>query len=446
MEFAASKLARGADMPIMVIESSTQLSYFNPCDTTKLIAAHGDFTVRDDVSKVNGTLSKMASAKADYYKDEGDMSLYRAMLIYTPRFAPGTEEATPSVQGEAQGEAAVAALKQRVGWRGDAAEAGWMKESGWNLVMLAVALNDLAALQHLLTADGGAPPKMLKQRLKQRLKLMKLNSDLRKQPFSILLSGSLENFDAMCLAATFASPPVIRSLIDAGAPVDVKAPCGVMGCWNEGGCRSAKVENVAAILEARPELASKKDMKGSYGLTYALLAPKHVQADLVRLFLSKMSGDKATLKEQLNKRDLFGFNASQFLAMNPDIDPKVFELLAEAGADLEAPVKFGLPIRMMFSFMSFLARFGSLEANALKRDPFSHMGKKTVPLVMAERGNTQMVKKYLEVAQINPDAIRDKKGVSPVDKLVKTHGDTAAPSMLAKVLGVQGGNTQLFSV
>ena len=63
VEFAASKLARGTDMPILVIESTSQLSYFNPCDTTKLIAAHGEFSVASDISTVNHTLEKMAISK-----------------------------------------------------------------------------------------------------------------------------------------------------------------------------------------------------------------------------------------------------------------------------------------------------------------------------------------------------------------------------------------------
>ena len=47
MEFGASKLAAGEDMPLMVIESSaSEPVFFNPCDTFKLCASHGDFSVR----------------------------------------------------------------------------------------------------------------------------------------------------------------------------------------------------------------------------------------------------------------------------------------------------------------------------------------------------------------------------------------------------------------
>ena len=45
MEFAASKLACGEDMPLMVIRSeNTPPEYFNPCDMFKLCAARGDYS------------------------------------------------------------------------------------------------------------------------------------------------------------------------------------------------------------------------------------------------------------------------------------------------------------------------------------------------------------------------------------------------------------------
>ena len=53
MEFAAAKLAVGEDMPLMVIKSTVDMTqagvqYFNPCDTFKLCASKGDFSVESD--------------------------------------------------------------------------------------------------------------------------------------------------------------------------------------------------------------------------------------------------------------------------------------------------------------------------------------------------------------------------------------------------------------
>ena len=67
MEFGASKLARGDDMPLLVIESAATLYYFNPCDTVRLCAARGEFSVAEDVHAVNRIVGRMALAKADYY-------------------------------------------------------------------------------------------------------------------------------------------------------------------------------------------------------------------------------------------------------------------------------------------------------------------------------------------------------------------------------------------
>ena len=59
---AASKLARGDDMPLMVIESEETVYYLNPCDSAKMSAARGDFTVPEDAHKVNSILDKMLDA------------------------------------------------------------------------------------------------------------------------------------------------------------------------------------------------------------------------------------------------------------------------------------------------------------------------------------------------------------------------------------------------
>ena len=66
LEFAASKLCAGDDMPCMVITSATATpEYCCPCDIFKLCAGNGDFTVDSDRDAVNSTLTKMLEAKVD---------------------------------------------------------------------------------------------------------------------------------------------------------------------------------------------------------------------------------------------------------------------------------------------------------------------------------------------------------------------------------------------
>ena len=134
LEYAASKLARGEDMPIMVIRSAEGTpEYFNPCDTMKLAAARGTFTVEDDRAKVNATLGTMYESKIGYYETMGDVTLARLLRCFAPMFLPKLGEG-----GAAEGGGGgVTALKARFKWRDDATEALWQKETGWSLLTLA---------------------------------------------------------------------------------------------------------------------------------------------------------------------------------------------------------------------------------------------------------------------------------------------------------------------
>ena len=79
MEFAASTLCAGDDMPLMVIASPTAPpEYFNPCDIFKLCASLGDYTVDSDRDAVNKTLTKMLKAKVEAYAKE-DLTLARLL-------------------------------------------------------------------------------------------------------------------------------------------------------------------------------------------------------------------------------------------------------------------------------------------------------------------------------------------------------------------------------
>ena len=77
LEFAASKLCAGDDMPCMVITSATATpEYCAPCDIFKLCAGRGDFTVDSDRDAVNETLTKMLRAKVEFCaENRGSRSL-----------------------------------------------------------------------------------------------------------------------------------------------------------------------------------------------------------------------------------------------------------------------------------------------------------------------------------------------------------------------------------
>ena len=97
------------------------------CPSHQLCAARGNFTVDDDRGAVNSTLEKMLAAKAKFYEEEkNDWVLSRFVTAFSPVFVPrsvgGGAGETADTAGE-PGEGAVARMKRRMRWRGDAEEA-----------------------------------------------------------------------------------------------------------------------------------------------------------------------------------------------------------------------------------------------------------------------------------------------------------------------------------
>lgn len=267
MEFAASKLARGDDMPIVVVESGTTLYYLNPCDTVRLCAAQGDFTVPADVGKVNTVLGKMHDAKVSYYLEQADYDLARSLLIFRPNFAPVEPATTTAAPGE-DGEAALASLKNRLHWRDETTEATWMAETGWSLLGLAAAMDDFASVQHLLAqlkqqGDGG------KAVLNQPVKAFKKKSTrLREQPFGEHIGTSFDDASPLVVASTWASPQVVQALLDAGAETSVEAACGHFPCHCTGAVMGGKLENLKVLIKHEPALATKSGHNAMNALHY----------------------------------------------------------------------------------------------------------------------------------------------------------------------------------
>ena len=128
-----------------------RLTLATACDTFKLCAARGNFTVDDDRSAVNKTLRKMLAVKAKFYEEEkNDWVLSRFVMAFSPVFVPrdvgGGDGSDASDTVGMPGESAVARMKRRMRWRGDAEEQPWFEETGWSLLILACALDDEAAV------------------------------------------------------------------------------------------------------------------------------------------------------------------------------------------------------------------------------------------------------------------------------------------------------------
>lgn len=436
MEFAASKLARGDDMPIVVIESEANVYYLNPCDSARLCAAMGDFTVEDDAHKVNGTLSKMLDAKTEYFYDEGDITLARELSIFRPNFVSLPQEEKPT-----DGTEALEAMKARFKWRDEKTEAAWMKKTGWTLLTLAAATDDLAAVKHLLAQPGVTPAYV-----ETPIKNFKKDTPLRKQPFSQYIGGAFDECTAMAAACTWATPPVVEALLEAGGVADMNAACGFHPCHCTGAVMSGKKDILKFLLDKDPELATQRNPKvfGLRALHYACEYSGEDTAEIVKMLL------EAGAAETINTPDDFG-NAPVHTLVNPDYrkppSKELLELLKDHGAELDKPLDgMGTSLRRLLPVIKMLAAMGVTQANGLTRLLQNHIaankrgGAKTALQISAERGDTMTVEALVKLNGLpSVENLRDQDGLTPIEKLYITHPNTSAPNNIAKVLGPKAG-------
>ena len=94
LEFVSSRLCP-KDVPVIVIDSKDgNPEYFNLCDTTKLFAGQGSFTLEDDKAKVATVLAALIAGKAKGELARGELDLTPTLtpslsLILTPTLSPG---------------------------------------------------------------------------------------------------------------------------------------------------------------------------------------------------------------------------------------------------------------------------------------------------------------------------------------------------------------------
>ena len=427
MEFAASKLARGDDMPIVVIESSTMLYYLNPCDTVRLCAADGDFSVPNDVAKVNTVLGKMHQAKVDYYIEQGEYGLARALIIFRPNFAPvgstsAIEDITIDVIPQA-GVGALANLKKRIRWRDEATEAVWMAETGWSLLALAAALDDLAAVNYLLAQPNAA------KLLKQHIKAHKKDTPLKSQPFGYHIGTSFDHLDPLTCAATWATPPVVQALLDAGAKVTMDAACGHLPCHCTGAVMGDKIDNLAVMIKHDPTLATKvRDDNRFTALHFACERSGKRAKDIVQLLLD--SGATGVV----NNHNVSGETPLYTLCKKAEVlskDPTVLSVLTGAGADINAELEHlngsFSAIRPVAKLMSDLG-VQQMEGFTNYFNELEQRHGQTVLQKSAAIGHSRQMK----VLMSGGAAVRDSDPV--VASLKTTHGDTAAPALVEEAL------------
>lgn len=446
LEYAASKLARGEDMPVMVIRSTEgEPEYFNPCDTMKLAAARGAFAVDEDRAKVNSTLQAMLDAKVDHFFELGDVGLARLLLVFAPVFLSrlqDTEEAddpaeaasASSSSSSSAGTGGIDRVKERLRWRDEATEAAWMAETGWSLLTLACAFDDEIAVRALLAEPQG------RAMLSGRVKPSKVNTPLRSQPFSTMFIHLGTGMSPLMAAVTFSRPSVVEALLEAGAPMPVGTklfgdnPCQFRGFFG------GKISNLKLLIRRYPELASKINQTGTSACHFAcMLSVDQGQRDILKELLDH--GAAATL----NTHHIVLGTPMMILCGNPDADPAAAALLHEAGGSqsLQVRGRFITFARVLYAVMWVMSKLGKISGRGFMRIMASGPGKPhpkgtTAVHVAAQRGHVAMVKAVAELAEVQQVLqAKDAFGMTPLDRA--RHTASSYEAVLEPVLGSGGG-------
>ena len=452
MEFVSSRLACGHDIPVMIVNSrETTPSYFNPCDTMKLFAGNGNYTVSDDKYKVRNVLEQMIAAKADTEFAKGNFGLARGHLVIEPVFLSGlpTDEETATAEAVVEADEAVTAevvvaasraptselaqLKTALKWRDDATEKEWMKATGLTLLHAAAGLNKLGAARELLSTPDGAA--MLNVKVKGVCALdsseAKGSKAMSATNLKLTLGGASPLATAMMASST--SPEMIQLLINAGA-VDK----GHLAFLHAG--MSGSLQNMRMYDDCMRK-GMRKGMRGG-GTVPAYMNVTHMIAmGGTVLHMVAMQSDGPGQLEKLEwllangaspsllKRNMLGFGVLACLASNQEADPKAFDLLVAHGCDPNEKLK---PWKLMDGVRTFL-KFQRWRAPR----KYSAAGVMIdaasggAPLhLSAYEGHLQNMSKLAEHGA-RPD-VRNRDGRAPVQMLEKVMPDSHAPALLGE--------------
>ena len=448
MEFAASKLACGPDMPLMVIKSAIDApEYFNPCDIFKLCAAKGDFSIESDKVKVNATLVTMLTAKADYYEKQcDDLTLSRILKAFGPIFVPreafGASLPT-AADAAAAGETSLAALQRFMGWRGAEAEAAWEAETGWNLLTLAVAMDNEPAVAELLAGDAEAVKALLHAKGgKMFVPGMKGSKtpgakkeapSHRREPLGQKLSQYAEGMSPLMAAMTFASVSIVTKLLDAGAPVerDGMTLLGERPCTFRGAVIAGKHENVALFLSRYPQYTNMITATTNYCPLHFVAFSGLGQVETMRALLE--AGAKPTVTHESS----FTGSVLSAACATYDQDPAFIKMLLEAGADATKPETLPGIVKVMRPLSLVFRALGNVQMRGMRTILNGHPGvNRLTPAHLAgARGDIATVQLLAQHSQCNTHTLKDAKGRTPVDMCAPTPA-RARPAVAVEGLAV----------
>jgi len=434
LEFVSSRLACRGDIPVMVITSREATpSYFNMCDTMKLFAGNGTFTVSDDKYKVKGVLETMLAAKAQAEFDKGNWGLARGHVLMGAAFLAGLPSEAETAAHERRAPrlselSELAQLKKDFMWRDDATEAAWLKATGTSLLHVAAFSNKVEAVRELLATPEGKA--LLNMKIGNMMKLDRDAKLYKGQGSAINLKMQAAGLTPLsaAMASQAASPELIELLIDSGA--DTKGHVAFMMAVMQGSVRSMETytKKLWGDKPGAPPWVNQSFMFAMGG------TPLHASA-----FMSDSAAQKDKMvwlldhgaAPSLKKTWMMGGSPLMALAGNPEADPACFDVLVAAGCD---PNEVAKPWRLMKLVAGTLHLMKSLRPQKFSAaDDFAMMASGGNPIHFASFiGNMTNIKKLAEHGASNDK--KNRYGQLPIDTLMKTMPDSHAPELLGSAI------------
>ena len=429
MEFVSSRLACHGDIPVMVINSREKVpTYFNLCDTMKLFAGNGNFTVDDDKKKVKGVLTAMLQAKSAAEFDKGNVGLSRGHVLLASAFLAGLPK--DEAHGAADGAAELAEVKEMLFYRDDETEAAWAAKTGCTLLHCCAALDKVGAVRALLaTAEGKA---MLNTRIKDLIALDPCKDP--KSPHTIKNQGGMKNLvmsakgmtplqGAMMMVST--SPATIEALLDAGAE-DKAGRAFMFGCINGSASNMATYHAKMALRNPKAPWLTKHfmEMMGATALhLVAGMADTVGQKEKADWLLAQTGGGAS-----LRKTWMLGGSPMAALSMNSEADLALFDLFVRHGCDVNERIKPWALAKGMVRVIKLFKAFRPTKFSEAD-DMLQFMGGGGTPLHRAAmEGNLRNMRKLIEHGARNDG--KDRFGQMPIGTLQKFHPDSQAPDIL----------------
>jgi hypothetical protein len=341
-------------------------------------------------------------------------------------------------------EDAVARVKSKLRWRGDAEEERWLQKMGLSLLFAAICLNDLRAVEALLAQPDAAAKLRLVTRKPFGPRGLR-EHDHRREPFATLvvgapgLGGGVLGLTPLAAAVAFACMDVLAAVLAARPP----AP-NFQATVNENWVYpllNGEVERYRMLQAAYPEA---RLFERGLGFPFMGISWLHIvcmfgayrMADVLH-FLLEHGGARFVNKKMfaLTPLGMSCYKTPLLLAArNPEADAEVCRLLVAHGADVDA--KDSVP-RALHCVASVLA------ALRIKWPPLKRMLGMLVwggtPLHhAAQRGDLALVRTLLEL-RAAPEK-KDKHGRTALDIVRAEFPGSVLVERFEAVLGCSQGH------